>query len=280
MNRRCHWGLSGLGCLPQRDPARWRSAGQARSASTVVVNRYTFGDDRSALDRLLLVARAYEPVSRTFLTSHAPQYVPTALDLGCGPGFSTQLVNEVCRPRTLVGVDSSGAFLRSARERLPGARFETHDVTASPLPGAPAELIYARLLLAHIADPLRVAQEWTSQLVPGGVLLIEDLEGVINPPGPLREYESVAAQIVRSGGGPMYAGAILGALGGETQNVTVPGAVAAQIYRLNVLRWRETGDHPVPDGQLRDLEQGLVGIAAADQGTLVSWLVRHLVIEG
>jgi len=243
------------------------------------VSRYTFGDDRPASERLRLVAEAYEPVSRRFLATHAPQSVDLALDLGCGPGFSTQLLIDVCNPMALIGIDSSPEFLQAARQRLPHVRFKTHDVTTNPLPGAPAELIYARLLLAHVPDPVAVAKGWLSQLRPGGCLLIEDLEGVIDPPGPLQRYEEVSRQIVRSGGGTMDAGALLADLGGETRPVTVPGALAAEIYLSNVRRWRS--DPSVPGGEdlLRELEVGLVGVMDDDRGATVSWLVRQLSIQ-
>lgn len=244
------------------------------------VSRYTFGDDRSASDRLRLVATAYEPVSRSFLTANALPPAKVALDLGCGPAFTTELPSEVCRPEMLVGIDSSDVFVATARARLPHVRFETHDVSVLPLPGALADLIYARLLLAHIADPGAIARRWLSQLAPGGRLLIEDLEGVINPPGPLRDYESVSADIVRSGGGLMYAGAALADMGGTSTPVTVPGGLAARIYLFNVRHWLEMPDLPVPDAQLRDLEGGLVDLSMDDRGTEVSWMVRQLVVRG
>jgi trans-aconitate 2-methyltransferase len=245
----------------------------------VDVRGYRFGIDQSAADRLRLVATAYDPVSRPFLAAHALPRPKVAVDLGCGPGFTTELLHEVCRPETTIGLDASGAFVAAARVRLPEVRFEAHDVTALPLPGAPANLIYARLLLAHLAEPKAVAQSWRSQLAPGGRLLIEDLEGVVNPPGPLHEYEDVSAAIVRSGGGLMYAGAELSDLGGAVTPVTVPGALAARIYLFNVRHWLHTPQLPVADVQLRDLEEGLVETSNGDHGSSVSWNVRQLVLS-
>jgi trans-aconitate 2-methyltransferase len=244
----------------------------------VHVRGYRFGIDQSAADRLRLVATAYDPVSRPFLAAHALPRPKVAIDLGCGPGFTTELLHEVCRPETTVGLETSGAFVAAARVRLPEVRFEEHDVTVLPLPGAPADLIYARLLLAHLAEPKAVAHGWRSQLAPGGKLLIEDLEGVVNPPGPLREYEEVSAAIVHSGGGLMYAGAALSDLGGAVTPVTVPGALAARIYLFNVRHWLDTPQLPVTDARLRDLEQGLVETSNDDHGTRVSWKVRQLVL--
>lgn len=254
-------------------PPSWGTLGH-----NVDVDKYTFGDGPPASDRLRLVATAYEPVSRSFLVANTEPPPQVALDLGCGPGFTTQLLNEVCRPETLVGIDSSDVFVNGARARLPGVRFETHDVSKLPLPGAPADLIYSRLLLAHMAEPEAIARGWLTQLTPGGKLLVEDLEGVINPPGPLQEYEDVSATIVRSSGGLMYAGAALAHLGGASGPVTVPGALAATIYLFNVRHWLKMPDLPVTDAQLRDLEEGLVELSMNDQGTVVSWIVRQLVM--
>jgi trans-aconitate 2-methyltransferase len=240
------------------------------------MSRYTFGDDASASERLRLVADAYRPVSRLFVSAHAPRPVGVALDLGCGPAFSTELLRDVCRPATLVGLDGSDSFVEAARERVPGARFETHDVSVTPLPGAPADLIYSRLLLAHLADPVDVVRSWRSQLRPGGRLLIEDLESVIDPPGPLRDYEEVSALVVRSGSGPMYAGTLLAQLGGSTARVTVPGDLAARIYLFNVRRWLAAPDLPFPEHRLQELEADLTGIVTDHQGTEVSWVVRQL----
>ena len=239
---------------------------------------YRFGVDQRAADRLGLGAAAYEPGSRPFLRAHAPRRPDVALDLGCGPGFTTELLGEVCRPGTLVGIDASATFVATARHRLPGIRFEAHDVCDLPLPGAPADVIYARLLLAHLAEPVAVVDRWRSQLAPGGRLLIEDLDGVSNPPGPLQEYEAVSAAVVRSGGGLMYAGAALADLGGTRTPVTVPGGVAARIYLFNVRHWRETPDLPVTDARLRELERGLVETSHDDHGTQVSWMVRQRVL--
>jgi trans-aconitate 2-methyltransferase len=244
----------------------------------VEVSRYRFGIDQLAADRLRLVAQAYDPISRPFLTAHAPSQSNVAVDLGCGPAFTTELLNEVCRPETIVGVDTSENFIVAARRRLPGARFEIHDVTELPLPGAPADVIYARLLLAHLAEPKAVAQAWRGQLAPGGRLLIEDLEDVVNPPGPLRDYEDMSATIVRFGGGVMYAGTELSDFGGVVTPVTVPAWLAAKIYLFNVRFWLEKPNLPVAIEQLQGLEQGLIEISMNGCGSSVSWIVRQLVL--
>lgn len=242
------------------------------------VSEYRFGIDQAAADRLELVAAAYESMSRQFLTAHALPLARVAVDLGCGPGFTTELLCEAVKPERVIGIDASEPFIASARSRLPAGRFQTHDVTELPLPGAPADVIYARLLLAHLAEPEAIVQGWLSQLTPGGRLLIEDLDGVVNPVGPLHDYEDLSARIVRSGGGLMYAGAELSGLGGVVSQVTVPAALAARIYLFNVRHWINSPGLPVTDAELRDLEQGLVRTVDDSHSDSVSWLVRQLVL--
>lgn len=245
--------------------------------------RYTFGDDVAAVARLQLVASAYEPVSRPFLAAHAPTPVGTALDLGCGPGFSTRLVRDVYGPARLVGIDASDEFLGSARARVPVATFVTHDVTELPLPGAPADVIYARLLLAHLPDPLGLVERWRAQLAPGGTLLVEDLEDIDAPAGALRRYDEVSAEMVRGGGGLMYAGAALAPLGGSCTRVTVTAAQAARIYLVNTRRWLGDPALELWHDELADIEHELGGLADDHAGTgdgTVAWIVRQVALRG
>ena len=239
-----------------------------------------FGDDADAVRRLAMVAEAYEPVSRAFVEKQAPPNPSAALDLGCGPGFSTQLLSLTCRPRRLVGLDSSPRFLHSARGRLPQARFEQHDITELPLPGAPAELIYARLVLAHLPDPAAIVEGWQRELAPGGSVLCEELEGIEAPPGPLRDYDELSADVVRQGQGVMYAGPLLAHLDGRCTRVTVDGSTAATIYLFNVRLWRAERSGGMSDERLAALAAELSDLARGHDARPVSWIVRQTVLRG
>lgn len=241
--------------------------------------RYTFGDDTRAVERLALVAKAYEPVSGSFLECRAPISPGVATDLGCGPGFSTRLISRVCTPRELIGFDSSPESLASATARVRNARFIEHDVTRTPLPVAPVDMLYARLVLAHLPDPETVVERWLEQLLPEGVLLIEELEHVEAPHGPLRDYEEVSTAIVQQGGGLMYAGPALQAFGGTCVPVTVDTATAAVIYRFTVRRWLDHPPSGIPQDQLVELEKQLSQLANERGHGSVSWIVRQISIS-
>jgi trans-aconitate 2-methyltransferase len=244
------------------------------------VARYTFGDDEPALRRLELVAQAYEPVSTAFLAEHAagrgrPQ---TVLDVGCGPGFTTALLAQVLGPQRLIGIDASARFLEAARARVPGASFGHHDATVTPLPGVPADAIYARLVLSHLPDPVGTLERWRTGLGPDGVVLVEELEDIDAPPGALATYDEVSAEIVRRGGGVMYSGAELAGLGGRRVPLTVPSALAATIYLFNVERWLDDPAERLPREELLDLRARLDLLTRRPDGRTVSWIVRQLCV--
>ena len=142
--------------------------------------RYTFGDGDLAADRLALVAAVFEPTSRALLiradavVAGGADGVGRAVDLGCGPGHTTRLVAAVCRARATLGLDASERFVATARSLTddPAVTYAVHDVTRAPLPGGPADLVHARLLLAHLPGPLDVVELWRSCLRPGGVLVL------------------------------------------------------------------------------------------------------------
>ena len=205
---------------------------------------------------------------------------PLALDLGSGPGFSTELIALICRPRTLIGLDSSEQFLRAARARVPGALFETHDVSVVPFPTPPPDMIYARLVLAHLPDPSSIVDRWRQQLATGGVFLSEELDDIEAPAGALRDYDRLSADIVQRGGGVMYAGPLLDHLGGRGVRVVATAALAARIYSFNVRLWRVHGDSGVPTERLVELEQGLAELAGTQDGRTVTWVVRQTVVRG
>jgi trans-aconitate 2-methyltransferase len=94
------------------------------------------------------------------------------VDLGCGPGNSTELLVHRFPGADVVGTDNSPAMLQSARERLPGARFELGDI-ASWQPAQPPDLIYANASLQWVPDHRTLFPRLFSLLAPGGVLAVQ-----------------------------------------------------------------------------------------------------------
>jgi SAM-dependent methyltransferase len=251
--------------------------------------RYTFGDGDTAARRLELLARAFEPSSRELLGAAVPQPPGLALDLGCGPGLSTAVVASATRAARTVGLDRSEAFLDAARRAFPTLEFVRHDVATTAFPTPPPDLVFARLVLAHLPDPAGLARRWAGGLAPGGRLVLEEMEWIEAADPVLADYEARVLAVVEDQGAPMYAGPLLRHLDGhdreqrswtEVRTITVPASVAARIYGLNLETWRHdrfAREH----FRRRDLDRLAARLArlAADADGRVEWGVRQLVVE-
>ena len=94
------------------------------------------------------------------------------VDLGCGPGNSTELLVQRFAGAEVIGTDTSDAMLASARERLPGCRFERSDI-AGWQSSTPAALVYANASLQWVPDHAALLPRLFAQLAPGGTLAIQ-----------------------------------------------------------------------------------------------------------
>jgi ubiquinone/menaquinone biosynthesis C-methylase UbiE len=107
------------------------------------------------------------------------------LDVGSGPGEVVRLLAELVGPDGQVtGVDSDGRLGREAlgvlQATLPNPErlsFVEADVEAAEeLRGQPFDLVYARLLLSHLRDPVAMLRKLTVWTRPGGVLVVRDYD--------------------------------------------------------------------------------------------------------
>jgi trans-aconitate 2-methyltransferase len=74
-----------------------------------------------------------------------------AVDLGCGPGNSTELLVDRYPEATVTGLDSSKDMLRKARERLPGYVFIEADL-ATWTPQESVDLVFANAVFQWVPN--------------------------------------------------------------------------------------------------------------------------------
>lgn len=94
------------------------------------------------------------------------------VDLGCGPGNSTELLARRFPQAQVLGVDNSDAMLQAARVRLPQVRFELGDI-ATWVPAVAPDLIYANAALQWVPDHQVLIPRLFAALAPGGVLAVQ-----------------------------------------------------------------------------------------------------------
>ncbi len=103
-----------------------------------------------------------------------------AVDLGCGPGNSTQLLAERWPEADLLGIDTSETMLADARKRLSSARFETGDVATWQAGRAP-DLIFANAVMQWIPGHAPLLPGLLAQTTPEGVIAVQMPDNLAEP---------------------------------------------------------------------------------------------------
>lgn len=253
---------------------------------------YTFGDSGVAGDRLALLASVFEASSTALLASAAPSARATAVDLGCGPGFTTALVARVIDARRTVGLDASEAFVTRARATHddPSIDFAVHDVVHDLWPEPPADLVHSRFLLAHLPDPLSRLSSWSSHLSPGGRLVCDETERIETDLAPFARYERLARAMVAQRGADLQVGRMLRdadppagtrLVQSTCAEIRPTTATVAKIYGMNFATWRHEPFvvDTVPAPELDALADALVELeGSSGEGDLV-FCNRQVVYE-
>jgi trans-aconitate 2-methyltransferase len=103
-----------------------------------------------------------------------------AVDLGCGPGNSTQVLLQRYPDARVVGVDNSADMIEAARKRLPATRFELADIATWQADG-PVDVILANASLQWLADHRSLYPRLVSQLGDGGSLAVQTPDNLAEP---------------------------------------------------------------------------------------------------
>ena len=102
------------------------------------------------------------------------------IDLGCGPGNSTELLVARFPDAEVIGLDSSPNMLAQARERLPKCTFVEADL-ASWSPPQRTDLMFANASFQWLPDHQAVLQRLLRALAPGGVLAVQMPDNMDEP---------------------------------------------------------------------------------------------------
>jgi trans-aconitate 2-methyltransferase len=102
------------------------------------------------------------------------------IDLGCGPGNSTELLVARYPDAEVIGLDSSPNMLLQARERLPRCTFIQADLV-SWIPPERTDLLFANASLQWLPDHEVVLRRMLQALRPGGVLAVQMPDNVDEP---------------------------------------------------------------------------------------------------
>ena len=161
----------------------------------------------------------------------------TVIDIGCGPGNSTELLVARFPGAKVVGVDNSPEMLVTAQLRVPSAAFEAADA-AKWSPPAPVDLIYGNAVFQWVPDHLAVLERLMGHLAPGGELALQVPDNLDQPTHVLMRTVALEGPWAAKFAAPI------------AREVIPP--VSAYYDRLRPLSarvdiWRTTYHHPLAD---------------------------------
>jgi trans-aconitate 2-methyltransferase len=109
--------------------------------------------------------------------SQSPRHV---VDLGCGPGNSTELLIKRFPGAEIAGVDSSQDMLQQARVRLPHCTFVEGDLSTW-MPEPDTDLLFGNAVFHWVPDHPKVLARLLGSLPPGGVLAVQMPDNTSEP---------------------------------------------------------------------------------------------------
>ncbi|HEX7702915.1 MAG TPA: methyltransferase domain-containing protein [Kofleriaceae bacterium] len=202
---------------------------------------------------------------RDLIAQLSQERVATAVDLGCGPGNSTELLATRFPDATIIGIDTSTDMLDAARLRLPKLRFELEDIATWAAPGpsdggasaaqngassgrgraddlsglGPYDILFANAALQWVPDHARLLPALIGKLAPHGCLAVQVPDNLDEPAH--RLMREVAAD------GP-WAAKLVDAAGSRAPRHDPTWYVRAlQPHVASVDIWRTTYHHPLTD---------------------------------
>jgi len=92
------------------------------------------------------------------------------IDLGCGPGNSTNVLAERWLDAEIIGLDNSAAMIKAAREERPDRTWMTSDISEwASNDGEPFDVVFANAALHWIENHDRLFPRLLQHVSPGGV---------------------------------------------------------------------------------------------------------------
>jgi len=174
----------------------------------------------------------------------------------------------------VTGLDASPAMVADARARVAGAWFTVADVTA-PL-RLPVDVVYARLLLGHLADPAGALAHWVAAMRPPGMLVCEEPVRYRSDDPLFVRYEAAVTAVVAARGGTLWASPVLNSdpygcerfIDRVVEHPVRVGRAAGMFWRNAVTWGAEVADAPELIDRLRVVERN-------DPDAYVVWELRQ-----
>ena len=169
-------------------------------------------------DRLSRQAKSILPLEKRLWPHLELMSGSKVLDLGCGPGIITHALAEQVYPGEVIGIDASETLIQSLQQlsqlagngRQLNITFHSGNVYDLDWPDERFDVVYARLLFQHLAEPMKALVSILRVLRPGGKLCILDIDGdwanVYPEPNSFSRLRQAIARLQQARGGDPWVG--------------------------------------------------------------------------
>lgn len=248
-----------------------------------------YGTIEQAAEHIKDMATFFDPRAIPFIQQYQIGTIMNAVNLGCGPGFSTHMLAQATGCMQTYGFDNSEQFLKMAKQNYPSLSFIKHDMTAFPFPFK-SDLIYARFLLSHVEEAITLINLWSDQLNYDGVLILEEIEEVNASKSVFKKFLAINSDLIASQGIQLYAGETIArgrfdhqVLLNEAVHYPIPNWVAAGwFYHATMTLWREEPfiRKRTTSKERRSIRETLLELTdLKTPRSDATWMVRRLVIK-
>ncbi len=214
-------------------------------------------------ERLRVLSRVMQPTSLNLLRRAGIRPGMACLEIGCGGGdLAFDMARAVGSSGRVVGTDIDEKVLdlanhKAASLQLKNVEFRLADITQSA-PELEFDLVHARFVLTHLADPAAALARMRGGLRRGGVIVVEDIDfrGHFCCPesAALWRYVELYTELVRRKGGDANIGPRLPALltdaGFENVQLHVvqPAGVVGEVKLITPITMERIGSAVVAEG--------------------------------
>lgn len=208
-------------------------------------------------ERLRILARLLQPTTLSLFERAGIRQGMACLDLGCGGGdVSFALAKRVGTAGRVVGIDVDETKIALARQEAKEKEISQVEFFASDIFGLERkqefDAVYARFLLTHLHDPKAAIRVMQEQLVPGGMVMIEDIDFTghfIYPENAsFRRYVQLYTEgVILKGGDPNIAPklpVLLKDAGWERVGINViqPAGITGEVKRMAAITMENIAD--------------------------------------
>jgi ubiquinone/menaquinone biosynthesis C-methylase UbiE len=224
-------------------------------------------------ERLRVLSRVMRSSTMALLQRAGIAPGMTCLDAGCGGGdVAFDMARLVAPGGRVIGTDVDDTKLELARaeaaaDGLDNVEFRHSDARVE-IPDEPFDLVHARFLLSHLADPATALANLRASLRPGGVLAVEDVDfsGYFCEPehAAFRRYIELYTQAAHRKGGDPELGRRLAALVARAgfddvrMNVVQHASTEGEVKLISALTMENIADAVIAEGLTDRAETGLL----------------------